>query len=191
MSNKRNEFFKVEINKNSLLNNILNNVHNKTYNHIIDDLIEMLTDENNFNCDSKSKEILYLNNEFLLKSKRMKIIHYCKLLKKSYEFIGHYPLEQYYHLSICYFEKEKNSLSYKINSNLIINEKEINKFPLSLFPISSGNGIKKLNDRINEHEFFLDILPYIDQIKDLKRSFNLVYTIDWKCCLNFEEKDIV
>ncbi|CAF1204345.1 unnamed protein product [Didymodactylos carnosus] len=72
----------------------------------------------------------------------------------------------------------------EIESSELAEKQQNDKSSLSLFPISSHSGVKKLNDRINEQEFFLDILPYIDQVKNLKRSMNSTYDIDWKVCPN-------
>ncbi|CAM4953543.1 unnamed protein product [Rotaria socialis] len=193
------EFLKLEISENSLLSKILN--RNRVATHFFGEFLDVLAEKDvflNFDSNSKLKNILLKNDQFDLKSKRTKIIHFCDSLRKAYQFIGHYPLEQRYHRAMCYFVEEKSKIlkqissSYKISDNLLNSRqekessrlvvKQQNDFPLSLFPISSGTGVKKLNDKISEKDFFVDILPYIDQVNDLKRSLNSVYNIDWRFC---------
>ncbi|CAF4611865.1 unnamed protein product [Rotaria sp. Silwood2] len=85
-------------------------------------------------------------------------------------------LQEDYLKKIC----KESSSSYGINDHLkesVITKQE-NEFPLSCSPNCTNSVIKKLNDNISQQEFFSDILPYIDQINNLQRSFNLIYNID-------------
>ncbi|CAF1525159.1 unnamed protein product [Rotaria sordida] len=174
---KRQKSIQLNILENSILSVFLKHIYlNKTANLFSTELLDMLTDEN----------IPSLHNQLDLKSKRRKIIDFCNLLSSAYEFIGHDPLQERYRQVVDYFLREKNQFLERFSTSVRIESHGEKSFPLSLFPISSNSSTKKLNDRITENEFFNDILPYINQINDLKRSFNFIHSIDWRLCHNRE-----
>ncbi|CAF1458206.1 unnamed protein product [Didymodactylos carnosus] len=190
MPDLQKQLFKLEISKSSMLFEFLEHTHHhKASNRLRGELLDMLTDENTLLNDD-TENILFISN---LKSKRTKITHICEKLIEAYHFIGHYPLEQYYRRAVDYFVKEKrkfqnqNSSFDDINNNLSEREssestEQHDETSVSFFPVTSCSCVKKLNDRINEQEFFLDVLPYLDQVKDLKRSLNSIYNIHWTLC---------
>ena len=108
----------------------------------------MLADKDVFlNIDQNFKNILFFNDQFDLKSKRTKMIHFCDLLRQDYEFIGHDPLQERYRQVVYYPLREKKKFLEEFSSSYGINyrsenfseqklvKKQQNQFPLSLFPI--------------------------------------------------------
>ncbi|CAF1411988.1 unnamed protein product [Rotaria magnacalcarata] len=201
ITKKVGEFFHLRISKESIISQLLKHVyHSKVVTGFITELLDLLAEKNVFiNVDDNTNH-LFTNNQFNLKSKRAKMIYICKLLRKAYRSIGYYPFEQRYDRAVYYFIEERQRFLKKISSayNIYIDSIDLknepivedfeNKFPLNLFPLTPGSSIKKLNDVVQEENFFLDILPYIDAIKDFQRSCNSLFDIDWKLCWN--ENDI-
>ncbi|CAF3926815.1 unnamed protein product [Adineta steineri] len=183
---KRKEIFNLNIRENSKLSIFLKHIYyNKTAHVFSGELLDMLTDEN----------ILFINDRFILKSKRTKLIDFCSVLRNVYDSIGHDPLGEHYRRVVEYLLREKDKFleqfSSSGNTEYHSEKNQQNQFPLSLFSLCAGSAIKKLNDRIHEKEFFSDILPYINQIKDLRRSLNFIYNIDWQFCYNQDDKEKV
>ncbi|CAF4015597.1 unnamed protein product, partial [Rotaria sp. Silwood1] len=192
---KRKEILCLKVNENSKLHQFLQHVNDTSViNSFNSELLDLLKDENVFsNSDST-------NEQFDLKSKRTKIIYFSQLLDTAYQFVGHCPLAQRYHRAVLYFSNEKDKFLeklftfFKIQNNFVAssqtqsNKNEEDLFLLRLFPSHSGTSVKKLNDRISENEFFVEILPYIDEMKDVQLSLNCVYDIDWLFCENEKEQ---